>query len=147
MMRKRFPRLTSSLVLLATLTPLDAYADGTDALSGLAPVLLRAFGSLGAVIALIALLAWLLRRFRESTTTAQARGNLASGGRLDLGAKREIRLVQVHDRTLVLGVTEGRIELLTELEGSACEATPVESMDGESTPPVFRVLQKLASSP
>ncbi len=133
--------LTFLLVL-----PSIALASPPDALPGFGSMIARALASLGGVLGLIVLLAWLFRRLRATTMAGGGGEAVTSSGRLDLGARREIRVVKVRDRTLVVGVTEDRIELLTELD---------EPLSGDETeaaneaPAAFRglrALQKLASS-
>ncbi|MBZ0267731.1 flagellar biosynthetic protein FliO, partial [bacterium] len=113
----------------------------------------RALGSLAAVVALIAALALLLRRLRENAPARGTSRSLRAIERLDLGGKRELRVVRAGERTLVLGVTEQRIELLTELETAtetagdgAPEAPATSALATGSGTPVLRVLRKLATS-
>jgi flagellar biogenesis protein FliO len=47
--------------------------------------------------------------------------------RLDVGARREIRIVRVSDRLLVVGITEDRMELLAELEEGDAAGPAVEA--------------------
>jgi flagellar protein FliO/FliZ len=104
--------------LALALIPTPALAsDG--AVPSLAETAARTVLSLAAVLAAIGGLAWLLRRMRVSPRSARGGARLASLARLDLGFRREIRLVEVADQILVLGVTPERIELLTELDAAA----------------------------
>jgi flagellar protein FliO/FliZ len=104
--------------LALALIPTSALAsDG--AVPSLAETAARTVLSLAAVLAAIGGLAWLLRRMRVSPRSARGGARLASLARLDLGFRREIRLVEVADQILVLGVTPERIELLTELDAAA----------------------------
>jgi flagellar biogenesis protein FliO len=81
-------------------------------------LVLRAGLSLALVLALIAALAFLVRS-RITNATASGKNALAHVARLDLGGRREIRLLAVRDHLLVVGVAPGRIELLADYPGAA----------------------------
>ncbi|MGQ0720022.1 MAG: flagellar biosynthetic protein FliO [Candidatus Eiseniibacteriota bacterium] len=110
-------RLLDPRILLA-LTPTPALAAG-DAVPSLAAVAMRTGLALAAVLAAIAGLAYLLRRLRFSPRNQRTDARLASIARLDLGLRREIRIIEVADQVLVVGVTADRIDLLTELDTAA----------------------------
>ena len=141
------PRWLRADVLAATFTLLiTSPALAGDGLPALSQSALRALAALGGVLALILVLSWLLRRFREASAARADGPSLASLGRLDLGSRREIRVVRVLDRLLVVGVTEQRCELLTELPAHA-DASPVEATPApECGPPALEVLRRLATS-
>jgi len=145
-MRPR-PRWLRADTLAATLTPLitsPALAD--EGLPALSQSAFRALAALGGVLALILVLSWLLRRFRDASIARADGPALASLGRLDLGSRREIRVVRVLDRLLVVGVTEQRCELLTELPSVGAAPSAEAVPDVESGPPALEVLRKLATS-
>lgn len=77
--------------------------------------LIRAFIGLVAVLALIGLLAWLLRRGILKLPGQSAKGSMALDASLQLGERRSVVVVQVEGRRLVLGVTATQINLLAEL--------------------------------
>ncbi len=83
---------------------------GMDVSQQLAQVL----GSLGVVLALVLVLAWLAKRLSRSRT-AQTRGLRLVGG-ISLGAKERIVLVQVGERQLLVGVAPGCLQTLHVLE-------------------------------
>lgn len=56
---------------------------------------------------------------------------------LALGPKRGIAIVQVVDKTLCLGVTDARIDLLCELDGEAITARAIDSARALASPPSF----------
>jgi flagellar protein FliO/FliZ len=121
--------------------PAAAQAGAGDSVSTGALVA-RAGLALLAVLAAIAACAWLFRRLSSLSSTAPGRqrgSRLSSLARLDLGARREIRLVRADDRVLVVGVTGDRIELLTDLGSGATEA-------GSAAAPALRVLRDLTTS-
>jgi len=157
-LRRPDARLIATLPLLL---PCVAHAAGAEAVDGVmaaaAPgtftLVARALGSLAAVVALIAALALLLRRLREHAPARGAARSLHAIERLDLGGKRELRVVRAGDRMLVLGVTEQRIDLLTELDGAAetaAEAAPdhgaANAAAAGAGTPGLRLLRKLATS-
>ena len=141
----RIPRSAEVVgaALLAWPTSALAADPATPASIGMAAF--RTAASLGIVLALIALLAFPFSRFRESATRRPSGGRIASVARLDLGGRREIRLVEISGRRLVVGVTGDRIELLTELE-SGEEATEEVAPDPPRRPAALEVLRKLATS-
>jgi flagellar biosynthetic protein FliO len=106
---------------------------------------LRAAAALGAVLLLIAALAYLFRRLRDVSPTGATAHRIRSTGRLDLGGRREIRLVEVAGRRLLVGVTGDRIDLLTELEPADGERGEPEATSAERSGPLA-VLRKLATS-
>jgi flagellar biosynthetic protein FliO len=140
---------TRSPVLLALLSvlgcPALARAADPSFSAGTLSLAARTVGSLAGVIGLIVLLALLLRRLRESSRPGARSAGLTTLGRLDLGSRREIRLVRAGERTLVLGVTDRRIELLTELERPEEDAGTV-GEPPEHQAPVVRILRQLTSS-
>lgn len=117
-------------------------AFANESLPSLSTAALRSLAALGAVLALILALAWLLRRFKDSTKATTEGVALRSVARLDLGAKRELRLVQADERMLLLGLTEQRCELLSEWGATNSDA----AQPTIDAPPALEVLQKLATS-
>jgi flagellar protein FliO/FliZ len=103
---------------------------------------LRAGGSLVLVLLLFASLVFLLRRFRGGAAGLRDSANrfLRLRERIDLGARREIRVVEVQGRLLVVGVTNQGITLLTELDAAA---SPAEQAPPPAGGPLLRVLRKM----
>jgi flagellar biogenesis protein FliO len=129
----RAPLETAVLVLS---TPAAVWAGESAAPPGLPELALRAVAALAAVVALIVALAALARRLKISPGLRSANERLASLGRLELGGRREIRMVRVDDEVLILGVTPERIELLSSSRARLA-----------SDPAEIPVLRKLATSP
>lgn len=77
--------------------------------------------SLLAVIAVIVLCAWLLRRMQSLQMPG---GRLRLLGGLALGQRERVVLLQVDDRQLLLGVTPQHITVLRELEPQEAADTP-----------------------
>ena len=92
-----------------------ALAQATESPVAFDSGLTRAFIGLAAVLALISVLAWLLRRGVIKLPGQGAKGSLALDGTLQLGERRSVVVVQVEGRRLVLGVTATQINLLAEL--------------------------------
>jgi flagellar biogenesis protein FliO len=117
---------------------------------------LRTILSLAFVLGLLFVTLGVLRRLRfGGALGASAQIPIASRGRLDLGAHREIRLVDVGGRILVVGVTNERMELLADLPGDAQTASlPVRDSALEmpaggsfaGVPRIPRFLQRLITS-
>ena len=111
------------------------------AVPSLGHLALRSGASLAGVLLLIVLLAVLVKRFRLPASIRPAGGRVSSIDRLDLGARREVRLLRVDGRMLVVGVTADRIELLTQY---AAEDS-LDSVDDEDAPSL-QVLRNLVTS-
>jgi flagellar biogenesis protein FliO len=129
-------------VIVALASPATAWAEGAGGAPGLGELGLRAGAALAAVLALIAVLAVLVRRLRLSPHVGRSGGRLASRGRLELGGRREIRLIQVDRQMLIVGITPERIELLSAYD-EGVSSTEIPSSEGE---PDISVLRKLATS-
>ena len=90
---------------------LDAWAgSGTQE-----PVFSQVIMSLVLVIALIFLTLYLAKRFFNIGRKVKGGTRLRILDSLPLGGKRMVQVLKVFDRTLVIGVTGDRIDLLTEL--------------------------------
>lgn len=112
-----------AVLLGALLLPRPALAAGAAAaLPSLGISLVRVGASLALVIALLLALAALFRRARAASRAAHPGPRLESVDRLDLGTRRELRLVRAGDRLLVVGITDERIELLSELDEPSAES-------------------------
>ncbi|GAB4259099.1 MAG: hypothetical protein Kow0065_09000 [Methylomicrobium sp.] len=72
------------------------------------------------VLIVFGLFAWLLRRLAGITAGAGAKMRIVGG--LSLGMRERVVVLEVGKKQLVLGVTPGRIETLTVLEGDDCLA-------------------------
>ncbi len=144
-MLKRIPRGTSAVVGLLLAVPSAALAADPEGLPTLGQAALRSIAALGAVLALIALLAYLFKRVRQSSPVVSNQGPVSSVARIDLGGRREIRLVRAADRYLVVGVTADRIDILSDRPAPA-EAARTEDVPELPGHPALQVLRKLASS-
>jgi flagellar protein FliO/FliZ len=111
-----------TLGALSLLLPHSAHAAGTAAIPSIGLSLVRVGASLALVIALLLALATLFRRARAAQRAANPGPRLETLDRMDLGTRRELRLVRAGDRVLVVGITDERIELLSELEEAESEA-------------------------
>lgn len=76
------------------------------------PVARMAVGLL-VVLAILALLAWVMRR---SLNARRRSGSMSVETALSLGERRSIVVVTVENRRLLLGVAPGQVSLLTELK-------------------------------
>lgn len=116
---------------------------------------LRTILSLAFVLALLLLTLRMLRKLQGTRGATTREHPIASRGRLDLGARREIRVVDVHGRLLVVGITDQKMELLAELDPRALDApevakenaAPAAALASSTTPPgIGRFLQRLITS-
>jgi len=103
-----------ALALLTMVIPAAAW--GGDGTAPSTPFLfLRMILSLAFVLALLFGLLHGLRRWNMRNPSARAAPLLTSKARLDLGQRREIRLIEIPGRVLVLGITPDRMDLLAEM--------------------------------
>jgi flagellar biogenesis protein FliO len=87
---------------------------------------LRAAFSLLAVLALLGLFVWALRRGSLRLTGMGARGAIAIETATSIGERRQLAIVRVEGRRLLVGLTPTSISLLTALDAQApaAESTP-----------------------
>lgn len=79
----------------------------------LVPSVWRTLGALAVVLALIAGLAWVLRR---SSLARRAGSGLGIESALSLGERRSLVVVTVEGRRLLLGLAPNAVSLVTELQ-------------------------------
>lgn len=84
---------------------------GTPLNSG---ALLQTFGGLLLVIALIAFLAWLIRRTGQFNSTANGEMKIIAG--LSLGSREKAILLQIGQQQILVGVTPQHVQTLHVLE-------------------------------
>jgi flagellar protein FliO/FliZ len=110
-------RMTAMLALLASLAAtagaaaagVDNAAGGIDTGSAVATVV-RMVLSLGAVLALVAALAWLAQRLRQGT---RARGGLIEiVGGLSLGTREKVVLLRVGNEQVLVGMSPAGMRAL-----------------------------------
>ena len=91
-----------------------------DAVTAAGPVVLpslwRTFGALAIVLGLLGLMAWALRK---GVIGRRAKGHLGVESALALGDRRSLVIVTVENRRLLLGVSQGGVSLVTELQPAA----------------------------
>ena len=81
----------------------------------LVPPVWRMLVGLAIVLALLAALAWVLRR---GVLSRRSTGALGIETSLTLGDRRSLMVVTIEGRRLLLGVTAGQVSLVTELQAS-----------------------------
>lgn len=98
------------------------YAHIASAEEKIAPVdplsassIMNMFMGLGLVLAIIFLMAWLVRRMGGMQVLGSQKIRLLGG--LSLGAREKIVLVQVENKRLVVGVAQGQVSTLHVLDG------------------------------
>ena len=120
----------SSLALFSALlfAPIGVMAQAAPVTPGVSTGgMLKVLLALAAVVGLIYLLAWLLRRsLSRSTGSAQAIKVLASAS---VGSRERVVLVDVAGRQLLLGVAPGRVNLLSEFEESVVDPEALVGQD------------------
>jgi flagellar biogenesis protein FliO len=76
---------------------------------------LRAFGSLVAVLGLLGLFVWALRRGSLKLSSLAPKGTIAIETAMSLGERRSIAIVGVDGRRLLIGLTPTTISFLSDL--------------------------------
>jgi flagellar protein FliO/FliZ len=79
------------------------------------PVVFKVVAALVVVIGLILVTIYILKRYFKIGGAGTARGRVRVIDSLPLGGKKMIHVLKVYERSLVIGVTGDRIDLLTEL--------------------------------
>jgi len=115
----------TAFALLGTATP-QLVGDGE---------LTRGLASVGIVLALLALGAWALRRGSFGSLQRRARGVLQIETTVPLGDRRQLMVVAVEGRRLLIGVTPVQVSLVTELErGESFDSALSKATGGHTTP-------------
>jgi flagellar protein FliO/FliZ len=93
---------------------------------------LRALLATGAVLGLVALLAWLVRRGTIVLPGRRGRGPVTVESAVPLGERRSLLIVSVEGRRLLLGLTPASVSLVTELSagGASFEQAVERRLDG-----------------
>ncbi len=85
---------------------------------GFTGALVKMVGGLAGVLGVMLLIYWLVRRFLPGPAGGiLQRGRLRLLGRLSLGQRAQVALVQVDEKVLVLGISPGSVTLLDKQEG------------------------------
>lgn len=85
--------------------------------SDLGSAWLTMVGGLFIILALLFVVLWLLKRYGPKAGLGMFhRGDLKMEGQLGLGPKKSVVVVRFLNKVMVLGVTDSRITLLTEME-------------------------------
>ncbi|MBI4797698.1 MAG: flagellar biosynthetic protein FliO [Desulfarculus sp.] len=78
--------------------------------------IVKMLAALALVLAVLVGLYWLIRRFLPGQMPGAAAGGLRLIGRLPLGPKKGVALVEVAGRVLVLGLAEQNVNLLATID-------------------------------
>jgi flagellar biogenesis protein FliO len=89
----------------------------------------RAFGSLVAVLGLLGLFVWALRRGSLKLSSLAPKGTIAIETAMSLGERRSIAIVGVDGRRLLIGLTPTTISFLSDLTPPS--ASPTTSLSTE----------------
>ena len=89
----------------------------------------RAFGSLVAVLGLLGLLVWALRRGSLKLSRFAPKGAIAIETAMSLGERRSIAIVGVDGRRLLIGLTPTTISFLSDLTPPNGSSTPTLSTE------------------
>lgn len=94
-------------------------------------VTVRAFGSLVAVLGLLGLFVWALRRGSLKLTSLAPKGSIAIETAMSLGERRSIAIVGVDGRRLLIGLTPTTISFLSDLTPKG-SSTAVRSTEAQT---------------
>lgn len=100
-----------SLLLFSLLTPVQVYAQSSQVSTGTG--LLQIFLALAVVIAIMLLLAWVVKRVGPISSTHKLPVHVIGG--ISIGNRERVMVIEVADQWLVLGVTAQQINTLATL--------------------------------
>ncbi len=83
---------------------------------GFTGALVKMVGGLAGVLALLLLLYWLVRRFLPGQGVPLRSARMRILGRVGLGQRSQVTMVQVGEKVLVLGVTPTNVNLLDKMD-------------------------------
>jgi flagellar biogenesis protein FliO len=92
----------------------------------------RAIGSLVAVLGLLGLFVWALRRGSLKLSSLAPKGTIAIETAMSLGERRSIAIVGVEGRRLLIGLTPTTISLLTDLSPTPSPAAALVPTEARS---------------
>lgn len=101
------------------------------------PYLLKLTGGLLVIVALIFLLAWLLKKFNLNQQSHSGLIRIIAG--LSIGTRDRIVLLQVGEEQILVGLTPGRIEKLHTL-AQPLEAPGVQAVSGSFASKINRLM-------
>jgi flagellar biosynthetic protein FliO len=87
-------------------------------------MLLRTLGSLALVVGLILALAWVAKRFLRLDRWSSVGSEIKILQSFMLGAKRQLMVIEVEDKRILIGVAQDSISTICELEGR--KSPPIE---------------------
>ena len=98
------------------------------AATDLVPSIWRTGASLLVVLALLAVIAWMLRRV---LATRKAGGAMSVETALALGERRSLVIVAVEGRRLLLGLAPGQVSVVAELHGASFDQAVARAVQQE----------------
>ena len=108
------------------MTPIAEITETHQVVTAALPSTTAMLGQVGLTLALIVLLiiclAWLSKRLSRNYLLANSKLKVTAS--LMLGRKEKLVLVEVEGKKILLGVGDGTVSLLTELEGGELRDTP-----------------------
>lgn len=122
-------RLTPVLALLAgSATP--AAGEKAPGVPAFGEQLVQVLGGLAMVLALVVILAWLVRRLNGARFAGARNLRLVAG--ISLGSRERILVVEVGETQLVVGVAPGRVQTLHVLDQPLAGTAPEQPVEGGS---------------
>ena len=89
-------------------------------------------GSLVAVLGLLGLFVWLLRRGSLKLSSLAPKGTIAIETAMSLGERRSIAIIGVDGRRLLIGLTPSTISFLSDLTAKTSPATSIAATEVHS---------------
>ena len=108
------------------------------------PYLLKLTGGLVLIVAIIFVLAWLVKRFNLNQQSSSGLIRVVAG--LSIGTRDRIVLLQVGDEQILLGLTPGRIEKLHTLAQPLDAASTEQAVSGAFAAKLNRLMGERKSS-
>lgn len=122
---------------IATLNETSAQVvevDGEADPPGLAALIGRLVLSLGVVLALMAGVLWLARRYLPQAGKGKRGQSIEILASRSVGPRKNLLLVRVRDRTVLLGVTAQQIRMLTEMDNESLDWREAATASGIEAP-------------
>ena len=118
MSRQTFLKVLTAWLALLSPVPAWAQSSPTGEPVSFGWALLQMLAALALVLGIMLLLYWLLRRLNPRQILGAQTGTLKLWGRLNLGSRKSLVLVEVGRKMLVLGLGDKELCLLREIDNS-----------------------------
>ena len=104
------------LALIICLLPAAAWAAEAEQEFSFAGAMLQMVAALAIVLGILLFIYWIMRRLNPRQMLGQSPGSLKVWGRLGLGPRKSLVLVEVGRKMMVLGLGEKEVRFLREID-------------------------------